>query len=253
MCRIRRQPIRFLTHTGRGTMHFMQAVILAAGRGTRMGNLTKTLPKPLLEVSGKTLLEHKFDLLGPDVDEVVLVVGYLGNMIRERYGGNYKGKKISYAEQGPVHGTAGALWSAREFLRDKFIVMMGDDLYGRKDVDRACQSNAWLLFAMELPQLHGGGKVIADHGKITDIIESEKHETPGLVSTNLFALDTRLFKYDMVLVHVRKGSEEYGLPQTVLAASKKSGIPLELVLADAWIQISAPKDLVAAEEMLKDR
>ncbi|MEK7106611.1 MAG: nucleotidyltransferase family protein, partial [Patescibacteria group bacterium] len=137
----------------------MQAVILAAGRGTRMGHLTKTLPKPLLEVSGKTLLEHKFDALPERIDEIILVIGYLGDMIKKRFGDSYEGKKITYVEQGPAHGTAGALWSAREFLRDKFIVMMGDDLYGKKDVERACRSNTWLMFAMELPQLHGGGKI----------------------------------------------------------------------------------------------
>jgi len=230
----------------------MQCVILAAGRGTRMGELTRVLPKPLLEVSGKTLLEHKFDVLPDDVDEIVLVVGYLGNKMRERYGNNYKEKKITYAEQGPMHGTAGALWSAREFLRDKFIVMMGDDLYGKKDIERACKSNSWMMFAMNAEHTHGGGKIIERNGLVKEIIESEKHETPGLVSTNLFALDTQLFKHEMVMVHVREGAEEYGLPQTVLAASKASRIPLELVQTDAWIQISSPEDLKKAEKILQN-
>ena len=227
----------------------MQAVILAAGQGTRMGNLTKTLPKPLLEISGKTLLEHKFDLLGSDVDEVVLVVGYLGNMIRNRFGENYKGKKITYIEQGPIHGTAGALWGARELLRDKFIVMMSDDLYAKEDVERACKSNVWMMFAMELPQPRGG-KIIASGNKITDIIENDEHDSPGLVSTNLFSLDVRLFEHEMV--PKSKGSEEYGLPQTVLAASRASDIPLELAETGAWIQITSPEDLKKAEETLKN-
>ena len=227
----------------------MQAVILVAGRGTRMGELTSTLPKPLLEISGKTLLEHKFDVLPEKIDEIVLVVGYLGDTIRKRCGDNYKGKKITYAEQGPAHGTAGALWSVREFLRDKFIVMMGDDLYGKKDIERACKSNSWMMFATELPRVRGG-KIIAENGTVKDIIESDEHGTGGLVSTNLFSLDVRLFEYEMV--PKRAGSQEYGLPQTVLAASRASGIPLEVAETRAWIQISTPEDLQNAQKTTAD-
>lgn len=228
----------------------MQVVILAAGRGTRMGELSKTLPKPLLQVSGKTLLEHKLDALPDEVDEIVLVVGYLGNLIRERFGENYRGRRILYAEQLPKHGTAGALWSARDILKDRFLVMNGDDLYSAEDVKRACRDGAWLMFAKNTEPPYGGGKILTKNGRVEEIIESEKHETPGLVSTNLFALDTRIFDYEMVSVHARKGSEEYGLPQTILAASQASGIPLELVQTDAWIQITSPEDLQYAERTL---
>lgn len=224
----------------------MQCVILAAGRGTRMGDLTKTLPKPLLEVNGKTLLEHKFDVLPKKIEEIILVIGHLGDTIKKRFGNSYGGKKITYAEQGPVHGTAGALWSARPFLRDKFIVMMGDDLYGKKDVGLACNSGTWMMFAIELPRVRGG-KITAENGIVKDIIESDEHGTGGLVSTNLFSLDVRLFEYEMV--PKRADSEEYGLPQTALAASRVSGIPLELVQTDAWIQITSPEDLHYAEKM----
>ena len=74
----------------------MQVVILAAGRGTRMGGLTERVPKSLLEVAGKTLLEHKFDILPDDVDEIIIVVGYLGDKIREWYGDGYHSKRIQY-------------------------------------------------------------------------------------------------------------------------------------------------------------
>lgn len=227
-----------------------QAVILAAGRGTRMGALTKTLPKPLLEVKGKTLLEYKFDVLGDEIDEIIIVVGYLGDLIRKRFGESYKRKRISYVEQGPVHGTAGALWSAREILKNKFIVMMGDDLYGKKDVERACKSDTWLVFGKELEQLHAAGKIIVSDGHVVDIIESDEHGTSGLASTNMFSLDVRLFDYEMI--PKRRGSDEYGLPQTMLAASKVSGIPLGLAQAEFWVQITAPEDLKKAEEQLKD-
>ena len=226
----------------------MQCVILAAGHGTRMGELTRAIPKPLLEVSGKTLLEHKFDVLPERIDEIILVIGYLGDMIKKRFGNRYGGKKITYVEQGAAHGTAGALWSARPVLHDKFIVMMGDDLYGKADVERACKSDAWMMFAMQLPRLQGGGKIIVEKGNVADIVESDAHGTGGLVSTNLFSLDIRLFEYEMI--PKRAGSEEYGLPQTVLAASRASGIPLELAETRAWIQISVPEDLENAGKMM---
>lgn len=212
-----------------------------------MGALTANLPKPLLEVLGKTLLEHKFDVLPEKTDEIILVVGYLGEVIRKRFGNDYKGKKVSYAEQGPAHGTAGALWSAREILHDKFIVMMGDDLYGKADVERACKSDAWMMFAMQLPRLQGGGKIIVEKGNVADIVESDAHGTRGLVSTNLFSLDVRLFEHEMIPKH--EGSAEYGLPQTVLAASRALGIPLELVETEQWMQITVPEDLQKAGKM----
>ena len=138
---------------------------------------------------------------------------------------------------------------------------MGDDLYGRKDVERACKadrsgvgtcrrSDAWMLFAMSLGQLRGGGKIITNNGTVVEIIEGDEHDTGGLVSTNMFSLDVRLFEYEMVRKH--SGSEEYGLPQTVLGASMASGIPLELVQTDDWIQITEPEDLQKAEKILRD-
>ena len=64
----------------------MQAVILAAGEGVRLRPLTLERPKPLIKVDGKTLLEHNLDQLVGVIDEVILVIGYKGNMIKEYIG-----------------------------------------------------------------------------------------------------------------------------------------------------------------------
>ena len=69
----------------------MQAVILAAGRGVRMGALTESTPKPMLQIKGRTLLEYKLAALPEEVDEVIIVVGYLGGMIQSHFGGEYNG------------------------------------------------------------------------------------------------------------------------------------------------------------------
>src|SRR3989338_9526422 len=103
----------------------MQAVILAAGRGTRMDELTTAVPKPMLEVAGKPLLEYKLEALTDQVDEVVLIVGYLGNVIRQHFGSLYGKKRISYVEQDRMDGTAGALWHVEAPFRDRFFICIG--------------------------------------------------------------------------------------------------------------------------------
>lgn len=230
----------------------MQAVILAAGRGTRMGELTETVPKPLLEVNGKTLLEHEFDVLPENVDEVVLVVGYLGSVIQQRYGGLYSGKRILYVEQETLDGTAAALWRAKDILEERFIVMMSDDLYGRDDINKCLEKDDWVTLVQKRGAIRSKGKVEVDeHNLILRITEGNHGDIPGLLGTNFFVLDTRLFEYPMV--PKSEGSNEYGLPQTIIAASEKSGIPFYAIEGTSWFEITDPEDLKKAEEFLAEQ
>ncbi len=220
-----------------------------------MVELTTEVPKPMLEVNGKTLLEYKFDALPDDVTEIIIVVGYLGSVIQRRFGGEYKGKKILYVEQPELNGTAGALWCAKDILKDRFFIMAGDDIYAREDLEACLEGNKnWKMVVQQIGALHRAGSVIlGEDGNISEIIESSKEDEgrlqPGIASTSLFLVDTRLFECEMVPKH--ETSNEYGHPQTIVAAAKKLGIPLEPVFSDKWIQITAPKDLVAAAEILK--
>lgn len=226
----------------------MQAVILAAGRGSRMGKLTDDRPKPMLEVAGKTLLERKFDALPVDIDEIIIVTGYLGNVIREHYGDSYGTRKITYVTQeNPVGGTADALWKAKDLLKGKFFVLNGDDLYSTADLE-ALRTYDWAILVQRVPDTAGGAKVIIDaEHHVVDIIESSYHSGgEGAVNTASYVLDTRIFEYPQVPKGV--GSSELGLPQTVLAASKASAIPLGVVEATGWVQLKNPEALAQAEK-----
>jgi len=230
----------------------MQAVILAAGRGTRMGSLTDNCPKPLLLVAGKSLIEHKLDVLPDTVDEVIFVIGYRGDMFREQFGESFGGRRMRYVVQETLDGTMGALALAKPFLTDRFVILMGDDLYAREDIDACFDTEDWSILVQKTDTMASGGRMVMDDaGHIVAIEEGDHTGKPGLMNTNLFALDPRVFEYPMV--PKSEGSSEYGLPQTVLAASLASGIHLKAVDATFWFQITAPEDLEGADDVLAGR
>ena len=229
-----------------------QAVILAAGRGTRMGSLTEAKPKALLEVAGKSLLEHKLDAIPEMIDEIIIVVGHLSEIIRKRFGGSYKGKSLLYVEEdNPVGGTAHSLWKARGILKDKFLVMNGDNIYARSDMEKCadCAKDEWAVLVQKKAHVTTGRVAVNEKGFVTDILESSAHGgEAGYANTGLYALDMRIFDYPQA--PKSPGSIELGLPQTMIQAVKN--INIRAVPAAFWIEIKTPEDLKRAEEILKN-
>jgi MurNAc alpha-1-phosphate uridylyltransferase len=109
----------------------MQCVILAGGRGTRLGPLTEDLPKALVDVAGRPFLEYQLEMLRTGgVSEIVLCVGYLGSVVERTIGdGSRLGLSIRYSYDGaePL-GTAGAVRNALPLLGQRFLVTYGDTL-----------------------------------------------------------------------------------------------------------------------------
>jgi len=235
------------------TLLIMQAVILAAGRGTRMVELTSAVPKPMLEVAGRPLLEYKLEALPEEVDEVVLIIGYLGHVIRSRFGARYDDKRISYVEQKAQSGTADALWSAKNILKDRFLVLNGDDIYPKEDIETViAPGDVWRLLVQQKEDLGRSGSVELDQdGHVLAIVEGDHDAEKGIASTNMFLLDSRLFSQPMTLM--REGHLEFGLPQTIIAAAKNIGVTIEPVYTTDWIEINTPTDLVHAGNVLKNR
>lgn len=224
----------------------MQAVIFAAGRGTRMRELTDTTPKSMLPLFDRPILEYKIEALPDSIDEVVLVVGYLGSVIHDHFGPEYAGKRILYVEQETPAGTADALWKARDILKDNFVVMNGDDLYSKEDIARCIRTPDWAALVFERDPI-GSGKVIVDDEHRIVGIEEGSHEGKGYSNMGVYSLDERIFSY--APVPKGPGESEVGLPQTMMVAAKD--IPIHAIRADFWIQITSPEDLKKAEAILE--
>lgn len=110
------------------------AVILAGGKGTRLRPITHEIPKPLLLVHGRTLLEHAFDMFKKyGIKNIVLSIGYKGDKIKEHIGNGKKfGVNVIYIEEDEPLGTGGPLRLAKNLLTETFIVTNADEL---KDID----------------------------------------------------------------------------------------------------------------------
>ena len=209
-----------------------------------MGELTKDTPKPLLKISGKTLLEHNLEALPDEIDEVVLVVGYLGNQIKESIGARFENKKITYVEQKELNGTAHALSACKGFLKDRFLVLYADDLYGKEDLSELIKHPLSVLvsevLADDLTEIGPATVAVDSKGNLSDILERQPLRAGNLVNTGAYVLNEKIFDYP--LISAGNPSTEYGLPQTMMQMVS-DGAKFAVIRAGSWRRISTSEDL----------
>lgn len=222
----------------------MQAVILAAGRGTRMKELTEHTSKPMLTICGKNLIQYKLEILPKEVEDIIIVVGYQKEVTISEIGYEYEGKKIQYVTQDTLDGTGGALWRCKDILHDKFLVLMGDDIYAKEDLIEMMTGD-WSILTHYQKESFVGGKITQDEqGNLKSILEGPSLDG-GVANAGAYLLDPRIFDYELVKLN---GKEEYGLPQTMVQAV--NDIQIKLVPSTVWLQITSPEDIQKAENFL---
>lgn len=116
----------------------MKSVILAAGKGTRMRDLTNEVPKPMLKVQGRPILEHILEgLQTAGIHEVCIITGWHAEVIEGHFGdGSRFGARITYARQEVQDGTGRAALPARAFVGDSDFLLTYGDILVRGDTYR---------------------------------------------------------------------------------------------------------------------
>jgi bifunctional UDP-N-acetylglucosamine pyrophosphorylase/glucosamine-1-phosphate N-acetyltransferase len=229
----------------------MQTVILAAGRGVRMGELTNDLPKPMLRINGQPILEYSLANLPEEISEIIFVIGYKGDLIRVHFGNEYKDKKIRYVWQKDLNGSAAALHQAKDFLEDKFLVLNGDDLYQRSDLEKLIKNEAPALLVKEIESSEKFGVVKTNNkGNLLEVIESgrQRDENLNLVNIGAYLLNKEFFDYQLVKKSMEISEKEFGLPQTIAKMAKDYKIKVEK--AKFWQPIGYPEDILKAEKII---
>jgi NDP-sugar pyrophosphorylase family protein len=222
----------------------MQCVILAAGKGTRLRPLTDTCPKPLVKVGGMTLLDHIVSALPSSVDELIIVTGYLGHMIREHCGQEFYGRKVTYIEQVEQNGTAKALWLCKDLIRGRFLFLFADDIHGKEDLARATSYTRSLLVASVSNPEKFGIVVRNPDGTLGLMIEKPEHAPSNCASTGAMVLDQHIFEFEPEMTV--KG--EYYLTEVIERYAQK--YPIAIVEQSTWIPIATPEDVEKANVLL---
>ncbi len=230
----------------------MQLVILAAGEGKRMYPITKDIPKPMVPLLGKPKLKYTLSNLPGIIDEVILVVNYLEKQIRDFFGDEYTGRKITYVRQEKLDGTGGAIHACKDFLEGRFLVMMGDDIYAPEDVVKMVQYDLAIL-VYETKKVGRFGRVMENEDEnFVGIFENRNFSLEDnngekvLVNAAMYSLNQEFFKHELVAV----SDSEFGLPQTLAKMANKYEI--KVVKTEKWFPMGKASDVQVAEEKLKE-
>jgi NDP-sugar pyrophosphorylase family protein len=166
-----------------------KAVILAAGEGKRLRPFTETMPKVMLPVANKPLLEYVFDATRKSgINEIIVVVGYKKEVIMEHFK-DYKNVKITYVIQDRQLGTAHALLQAKKHIKDSFIVLAGDNIIDPGSISKLIKDHSeYSLLIKEHPHTSKYGVVFVENRNISKIVEKPKEDVGKYISTSRFGL-----------------------------------------------------------------
>ncbi|GAG71885.1 unnamed protein product, partial [marine sediment metagenome] len=234
----------------------MKALIIAAGKGSRSGSLTKDEPKPLVRLLGLSLVERVI-LTAKEVgiDEFVIVIGYLGGKIKEKLGnGKRYGMKIAYIENTEwERGNGISVLKAKESLKENFILSMSDHIFDSrilKELINYDLKSSVILAVDKREPLPGDTRVLEKKGKIAEI--GKDIEKTNCIDTGIFLCSPKIFSY--VQETVKEGREEFA-DGIALAAKNKDAEVFDITRIESyvskmrkeikpwWIDIDTEEDL----------
>lgn len=232
----------------------MDAVVPAAGRGTRLGSLTDEAPKGLVDVAGRPLLSYVLEtLVDASVDELIVVVGYEGERIVDHYGDSYGGVPITYVWQREQLGLGHAVLQAAPHVDGPFVVLNGDNVFGggiEPAIRRATTTDVDAVLLVEdvsREEAAETGVVEVENGRITGLREKPDEPSSTLVTTGC-VLPESVFHACRLLRPSPRG--EYELSEAVHLLVESRHV-VEFVRSEDWrVNINERSDIADAAELL---
>lgn len=222
----------------------MDAIILAAGLGTRLRPHTLTTPKPLLPVQGKPILEWTFGALPRAVDRVIVVVHYLAEQVEAFLAKQTRFREWVAVPQGDPKGTGDALRKCGPHVRsDRFLVINGDDLFGAADLASLAQTPAGVICQEVAEPRKFGIAFLNANGTLEKLVEKPNLDGPQLANTGAYLFPKRVF--DLTIGLSPRGEYEITDYVSQLAAQG----PFHVVRSTFWRPIGNEEEWARAQTL----
>lgn len=225
----------------------MRAVVLAAGKGIRMGRLTKDLPKVLIEIAGKPFLWYLLKALkAAGISEIGLIVGYKKEKIKKFLESEHF-NDIVLIEQMEQLGTGHAIVHARQFVKNEpFLVLMGDNLYSVADIKKLSKMSRPTIAATKVKNPSRYGVLVCDGDKLLKIMEKPKSTSSNLINAGAYLLTKDIFSAIECIGKSQRG--EYELTDALMQLESVFVYKLE----GCWIDMGSPCDIPKVEKVVRN-
>jgi NDP-sugar pyrophosphorylase family protein len=234
----------------------MQVAILAGGLGTRLGALTRSIPKPMMPVAGAPYLEHQLRLLARrGFRDVLVLTGYLGEQIEAYFGnGSRLNLRMRYSRETQPLGTGGALRQARPLLDERFLLMYGDSFlpvdyaaFGRR-LDDSAALGVIAVYRDTLRETAVPPNVALDRSGLV-----ARYDKTAAADTELEYVEAGVSCFRQEVLDLLPANGAASLEQCVfprlIARRRLAGLPVN----ERFYDIGTPERLRAIERFLRDR
>ncbi|MDB9281513.1 nucleotidyltransferase family protein [Halorubrum ezzemoulense] len=231
----------------------MDAVIPAAGRGSRLGELTEDRPKGLVEIAGCPLLAHVFETaVDAGAGELVVIVGYEAAQIVDRFGDAFEGVPITYVHQRERLGLGHAVVQAEPHVDGTFLLVNGDNVFAGSvapAVAAVAEADAALAVEEVSPAVATTTGVIEtdERGRVTGIVEKPAEPSSTLVTTGCYVLPEDIFHACALLRPSAEG--EYQLSEAV-GLLVRAGYEVATVRLSERVNVNTPDEVERAEKLV---